>query len=94
MVDFYRSGTGGFSEQYSDGKAARVWEKYIGGTRRRTDHYRHWIVDLLRDNDCRHVLDTACGTGSVKCYTRRFLFNYSSLLELGRVGLGPRDGGL
>lgn len=63
MVDFYRKGTSGFSEQYSDGKAARVWEKYIGGTRRRTDHYRRWIVDLLRDNGCRHVLDTACGTG-------------------------------
>lgn len=64
MVDFYRKGAeSGFGEQYSDGKAARVWEKYIGGTQRRTDQYRRWIVDLLRDNGCRHVLDTACGTG-------------------------------
>ena len=63
MVEYYRKGAAGFSEQYSDGKAARVWEAYIGGTQRRTDQYRRWIVDLLRDNGCRHVLDTACGTG-------------------------------
>jgi len=65
MVDFYRKGANSFSEQYLDGKAARVWEKYIGGTQRRTELYRHWVVDLLRSNGCQHVLDAACGTGSV-----------------------------
>jgi len=64
MVDFYRKGANGFTDQYSDGKAARVWEKYIGGTQRRTDQYRRWIVELLRDNDCHCILDVACGTGS------------------------------
>jgi len=65
-MEFYRKGANGFTDQYSDGKAARVWEKYIGGTQRRTDQYRRWVIELLRDNGCHHILDAACGTGSVK----------------------------
>ena len=64
-MEYYRKGAHGFVDQYSDGKAARVWEKYIGGTQRRTDQYRRWVIDLLRDNHCHNVLDAACGTGSV-----------------------------
>ena len=81
MVDFYRKGANSFSDQYSDGKAARVWEKYIGGTRRRTDQYRRWVVDLLRDNDCQHVLDTACGTGYVNYTTASGLYHATVMSE-------------
>jgi glycine N-methyltransferase len=53
----------GIPDQYADGKAARVWEAYIGGKQNRTDQYRNWIVDLLRRHSVRRVLDVACGTG-------------------------------
>jgi glycine N-methyltransferase len=53
----------GIPDQYADGKAARVWEAYIGGKQNRTDQYRHWIVDQLRQHNVRRVLDVACGTG-------------------------------
>jgi len=73
MADFFRKGANRISDSYSDGKAARVWEKYIGGSRRRTDQYKSWIVDLLRDNGCHSVLDAACGTGSINyIYTSLF----------------------
>jgi len=69
MVDsVYRTrslgvGAVGIPDQYADGKAARVWEAYIGSRRARTDQYRQWIVDLLKTKGCRSVLDVACGTG-------------------------------
>jgi glycine N-methyltransferase len=55
----------GLPDQYADGKAAKVWEYYIGGKQKRTDQYRTWIVKLLRERNCKTVLDVACGTGSV-----------------------------
>lgn len=69
MVDsVYRTrslgiGARGIPDQYADGKAARVWEAYIGSICERTGSYRRWIVDMLRTHDCRRVLDAACGTG-------------------------------
>jgi len=53
----------GIPDQYADGKAAKVWEAYIGSSQTRTDQYRKWISDLLRSNNCRHILDVACGHG-------------------------------
>ncbi|XP_028841320.1 glycine N-methyltransferase-like [Denticeps clupeoides] len=53
----------GLPDQYADGKAAKVWQLYIGDTRRRTEEYRSWLVALLRKHGCRRVLDVACGTG-------------------------------
>ncbi|XP_072024506.1 glycine N-methyltransferase-like [Amphiura filiformis] len=53
----------GIPDQYADGKAAKVWEYYIGSRRERTEVYREWIVKLLRDRGCQSVLDVACGTG-------------------------------
>ena len=50
-------------DQYADGKAARVWEVFIGDKNSRTQHYRQFLVDLLRSKGCRTVLDVACGTG-------------------------------
>jgi hypothetical protein len=32
--------TTGLSDQYADGKAAKVWALYIGDISRRTDNYR------------------------------------------------------
>jgi len=72
-MEFYRKGANAFTDQYSDGKAARVWEKYIGGTERRTEQYKRWVIDLLRDNACHHVLDAACGTGSIVTVVREFV---------------------
>ncbi|XP_067841269.1 glycine N-methyltransferase [Heptranchias perlo] len=53
----------GLPDQYADGKAAKVWQLYIGDTRSRTDEYRSAVVQLLRQHKCQRILDVACGTG-------------------------------
>ena len=53
----------GLSDQYSDGKAARVWQLYIGESSERTEKYKNFLVKLLQDRGCNTVLDVACGTG-------------------------------
>ncbi|XP_048830930.1 glycine N-methyltransferase [Brienomyrus brachyistius] len=53
----------GLPDQYADGKAAKVWQMYIGDTRSRTEEYKSWVLSLLRQHSCRRVLDVACGTG-------------------------------
>ena len=53
----------GLPDQYADGKAAKVWEFYIGCKTSRTSQYKHWIVNLLKEHGCKTVLDVACGTG-------------------------------
>ncbi|XP_017546231.1 glycine N-methyltransferase [Pygocentrus nattereri] len=53
----------GLPDQYADGKAAKVWQLYIGNTRKRTEEYRSWLVALLRQHSCVSALDVACGTG-------------------------------
>ncbi|KAJ6666998.1 hypothetical protein lerEdw1_019000 [Lerista edwardsae] len=53
----------GLPDQYADGRAARVWQLYIGDTRSRTAEYKNWLVTLLRSQHCQTVLDVACGTG-------------------------------
>ncbi|XP_012669735.1 glycine N-methyltransferase [Clupea harengus] len=53
----------GLPDQYADGKAAKVWQLYIGDTRRRTEEYRSWVLSLLKKHGCQKVLDVACGTG-------------------------------
>ncbi|GFW06500.1 glycine N-methyltransferase [Trichonephila clavipes] len=55
--------TEGLPDQYADGKAAKVWEIYIGEKNDRTKHYREFLVKLLNDHSCYHILDVACGTG-------------------------------
>lgn len=69
MVDsIYRTrslgiGVSGIPDQYADGKAARVWQHYIGGHKKRTESYREFFCNLLNENGIRHILDVACGTG-------------------------------
>lgn len=53
----------GLPDQYADGKAAKVWQLYIGDTKSRTQEYRSWVVSLLKQHGVRSVLDVACGTG-------------------------------
>lgn len=53
----------GLRDQYADGRAARVWEVYIGDKSSRTENYRNFIINLLRSKNCKTVLDLACGTG-------------------------------
>lgn len=53
----------GLPDQYADGKAAKVWELYIGDTQSRTQEYKSWVVSLLKEQAVRSVLDVACGTG-------------------------------
>ncbi|GIY82891.1 glycine N-methyltransferase [Caerostris darwini] len=55
--------TEGLPDQYADGKAAKVWEIYIGEKNDRTKHYRDFLLKLLKDHSCHHILDVACGTG-------------------------------
>lgn len=53
----------GIPDQYADGKAAKVWEAYIGSRQQRTGQYRQWITDKLRAHNCQKILDVACGHG-------------------------------
>lgn len=53
----------GMRDQYADGKAAKVWEAFIGDKSSRTDNYKTFLVELLRERGCKRILDVACGTG-------------------------------
>ncbi|KFM79710.1 hypothetical protein X975_03197, partial [Stegodyphus mimosarum] len=55
--------TEGLPDQYADGKAAKVWEVYIGEKNDRTKHYKDFLLELLNKHNCKHLLDVACGTG-------------------------------
>lgn len=55
----------GICDQYADGKAAKVWEVFIGDKNSRTKNYRDFLVGLLKKNGCKTILDVACGTGYV-----------------------------
>lgn len=56
-------GVSGIPDQYADGKAAKVWQHYIGGHKKRTESYKEFFLKMLRDNNVDTVLDVACGTG-------------------------------
>ena len=56
-------GVRGIPDQYADGKAAKVWQKYIGDSQKRTSYYRDKLVKVLKDHGVKTVLDVACGTG-------------------------------
>lgn len=53
----------GIPDQYSNGAAAKVWKLYIGDQEDRTMNYKNFLIDLLKNNSVKHVLDAACGTG-------------------------------
>jgi glycine N-methyltransferase len=53
----------GVRDQYADGKAAKVWEIFIGDKKSRTENYKNFIMDLLKSKGCKRILDVACGTG-------------------------------
>lgn len=50
-------------DQYANGKAAKVWEVFIGDKKKRTSVYKNFLVDLLKKKGCKKILDVACGTG-------------------------------
>ncbi|XP_072383330.1 glycine N-methyltransferase [Diabrotica undecimpunctata] len=53
----------GIRDQYADGKAAKVWEVFIGDKNSRTQNYKNFLVGLLKRKGCKRILDVACGTG-------------------------------
>lgn len=53
----------GIPDQYADGKAAKVWSKYVGDQKKRTGFYRERLLQVLRDHNVRTLFDVACGTG-------------------------------
>lgn len=53
----------GIRDQYADGKAAKVWEIFIGDKKSRTENYKNFLVDMLKGRGCKRILDVACGTG-------------------------------
>lgn len=50
-------------DQYADGKMANVYKDFIGDTNLRTKNYKQFLLNLLRENNCKRILDVACGTG-------------------------------
>ena len=58
-----KSNVSSISDQYSDGKAAKVWSLYMGGGNKRTAEYGPLLIDLLRKHNVKTVLDAAAGTG-------------------------------
>jgi glycine N-methyltransferase len=57
------TGATGITDQYADGKAAKVWQLYIGDKGNRTSNYRDFLVPLLKEKNAKNILDSACGTG-------------------------------
>lgn len=53
----------GVPDQYADGRAAKVWKKYIGSQKQRTEFYKEHLTSLLRKYECKYVFDVAAGTG-------------------------------
>ncbi|CAH1098927.1 unnamed protein product [Psylliodes chrysocephalus] len=53
----------GVKDQYADGKAAKVWQIFIGDKKSRTQNYKNFLVGLLKKHGCKRILDVACGTG-------------------------------
>ena len=53
----------GVRDQYADGKAAKVWEIFIGDKNSRTENYKQFLINLLKSKNCKRILDVACGTG-------------------------------
>jgi len=53
----------GVKDQYADGKAAKVWEVFIGDKNSRTQNYKNFLVGMLKQKGCKRILDVACGTG-------------------------------
>ncbi|XP_031557819.1 glycine N-methyltransferase-like [Actinia tenebrosa] len=53
----------GLPDQYADGKAAKVWQHYIGGHKQRTEAYQEFFCGVLRKHKLKRILDVACGTG-------------------------------
>lgn len=55
----------GVPDQYTDGKAAKVWKQYIGQKKKRTEYYRDHVLEVLKEHNCKTILDVATGTGYV-----------------------------
>ncbi|XP_066145036.1 glycine N-methyltransferase [Euwallacea fornicatus] len=53
----------GVRDQYADGKAAKVWEVFIGDKNSRTQNYKNFLIGMLKKKGCKRILDVACGTG-------------------------------
>jgi len=53
----------GITDQYADGKAAKLWQLYIGDQKDRTEKYKNFLISLLKRKTVKTVLDAACGTG-------------------------------
>ena len=53
----------GLPDQYADGRAAKVWELYMGGKSSRTETYKEWFINTFKAKGVKSVADVACGTG-------------------------------
>ncbi|GBP03235.1 Glycine N-methyltransferase [Eumeta japonica] len=53
----------GVKDQYADGKAARIWKKFVGDGNERIGKYKDFLIGLLKTHNCVTILDAACGTG-------------------------------
>lgn len=53
----------GVRDQHDDGRAAKIWNAFIGDKGSRTGSYKNFLLNLLRSEGCHRILDVACGTG-------------------------------
>jgi len=72
-------GARGIPDQYADGKAAKVWTKYIGDQTERTGYYKEKLIKILNDHNCKSILDVACGTGIDSVMLLEMGFNMTSV---------------
>jgi glycine N-methyltransferase len=52
-----------FKDQYEDGTVTDVYEMFTATQQQRSSQYLKWFTNLLNTNNCRNVLDAACGMG-------------------------------
>jgi len=72
----------GVTDQYSDGKAAKVWQLYIGDQSSRTLYYKNFLTKILNEKKVKTVHDMACGTGidSVMLLEEGFKVYYNAII--------------
>lgn len=68
VESIFKSGTDatpldGAYDQYADGKAAKIWDIFVGDTEARAGNIKKFLVEVLQRHGCKRILDAAAGNG-------------------------------